>query len=137
SKKDLIRKLKAALKEADELYLATDGDREGEAISWHLLQVLKPQVPVKRMVFNEITPEAIDNAVENWRDIDEGLVDAQETRRIVDRLWGYPVSEVLWRKIGGGLSSGRVQTPAIRLVVEREREHIAFISADYWDLTAA
>lgn len=136
TKKDVIRKLKAALKEADELYLATDGDREGEAISWHLLEILKPKIPVKRMVFNEITPAAIESAVENWRDIDEGLVDAQETRRIVDRLWGYPVSEVLWRKVGGGLSSGRVQTPAIRLVVERERERIAFITADYWSLTA-
>ncbi|MBX3313710.1 MAG: type I DNA topoisomerase [Actinobacteria bacterium] len=137
SKKDVIRKLKAALKDADELYLATDEDREGEAISWHLLQVLKPTVPVKRMVFHEITRSAIDHAVENWRQIDEGLVDAQETRRIVDRLWGYPVSEVLWRKVGGGLSSGRVQTPAVRLVVERERERIAFVSADYWDLGAA
>jgi len=137
SKKDVIRKLKAALKQADELYLATDEDREGEAISWHLLQVLKPKVPVKRMVFHEITPAAIEHAVENWREIDEGLVDAQETRRIVDRLWGYPVSEVLWRKVGGGLSSGRVQTPAIRLVVERERERIAFVAADYWDLGAA
>ncbi|MGB3053958.1 MAG: toprim domain-containing protein, partial [Acidimicrobiales bacterium] len=122
SKKDVIRRLKQALKEADELYLATDGDREGEAISWHLLQVLQPKVPVKRMVFHEITRGAIEHAVENWREIDEGLVDAQETRRIVDRLWGYPVSEVLWRKVGGGLSSGRVQTPAVRLVVERERE---------------
>ncbi|MCB1038746.1 MAG: DNA topoisomerase I, partial [Acidimicrobiales bacterium] len=95
SKKDVIRRLKALLKEADELYLATDEDREGEAISWHLLQVLKPKVPVKRMVFHEITPSAIEHAVENWREIDEGLVDAQETRRIVDRLFGYPVSEVL------------------------------------------
>jgi DNA topoisomerase-1 len=137
SKKDVIRKLKAALKDADELYLATDEDREGEAISWHLLQVLQPKVPVKRMVFHEITRAAIDHAVENWRTIDEGLVDAQETRRIVDRLWGYPVSEVLWRKVGGGLSSGRVQTPAVRLVVERERERIAFVTADYWDLGAA
>jgi len=137
SKKDVIRKLKQALKEADELYLATDEDREGEAISWHLLQVLQPKVPVKRMVFHEITRGAIEHAVENWRQIDEGLVDAQETRRIVDRLWGYPVSEVLWRKVGGGLSSGRVQTPAVRLVVERERERIAFRSADYWDVEAS
>ena len=137
SKKDVIRQLKAALAEADELYLATDEDREGEAISWHLLQVLKPKVPVKRMVFHEITPQAIRHAVDNWRQIDEGLVDAQETRRIVDRLWGYPVSELLWRKVNRGLSSGRVQTPAVRLVVERERERIAFRAADYWDVDAA
>jgi DNA topoisomerase-1 len=137
SKKDVIKRLKALLKDADELYLATDEDREGEAISWHLLQVLQPKVPVKRMVFHEITPSAIEHAVENWRDIDEGLVDAQETRRIVDRLFGYPVSEVLWRKVNAGLSAGRVQSPAVRLVVERERERIAFNSADYWDLDAA
>jgi DNA topoisomerase-1 len=137
SKKDVIRRLKQLLKEADELYLATDEDREGEAISWHLLQVLQPKVPVKRMVFHEITPSAIEHAVENWREIDEGLVDAQETRRIVDRLFGYPVSEVLWRKVNRGLSAGRVQSPAVRLVVERERERIAFRSADYWDLEAA
>jgi DNA topoisomerase-1 len=137
SKKDVIRRLKALLKDADELYLATDEDREGEAISWHLLQVLQPKVPVKRMVFHEITRSAIEHAVENWREIDEGLVDAQETRRIVDRLFGYPVSEVLWRKVNAGLSAGRVQSPAVRLVVERERERIAFRSADYWDLDAA
>ncbi|MCU1350992.1 MAG: topoisomerase [Acidimicrobiales bacterium] len=137
SKKDVIRRLKALLKDADELYLATDEDREGEAISWHLLQVLQPKVPVKRMVFHEITRAAIEHAVDNWRDIDEGLVDAQETRRIVDRLFGYPVSEVLWRKVNAGLSAGRVQSPAVRLVVERERERIAFHSADYWDLDAA
>ncbi len=137
SKKDVIKRLKALLKDADELYLATDEDREGEAISWHLLQVLQPKVPVKRMVFHEITPAAIEHAVANWRDIDEGLVDAQETRRIVDRLFGYPVSEVLWRKVNAGLSAGRVQSPAVRLVVERERERIAFHSADYWDLDAA
>ena len=137
SKKDVIRRLKALLKEADELYLATDEDREGEAISWHLLEVLKPKVPVKRMVFHEITRSAIEHAVENWREIDAGLVDAQETRRIVDRLFGYPVSEVLWRKVNSGLSAGRVQSPAVRLVVERERERIKFHSADYWDLDAA
>ncbi|HEY4377075.1 MAG TPA: type I DNA topoisomerase [Acidimicrobiales bacterium] len=137
SKKDVIRRLKTLLKEADELYLATDEDREGEAISWHLLQVLQPKVPVKRMVFHEITRGAIEHAVDNWRDIDEGLVDAQETRRIVDRLFGYPVSEVLWRKVNAGLSAGRVQSPAVRLVVERERERIAFRAADYWDLDAA
>jgi DNA topoisomerase-1 len=136
SKKDVIRRLKALLADADELYLATDEDREGEAISWHLLQVLKPKVPVKRMVFHEITPAAIEHAVENWREVDEGLVDAQETRRIVDRLFGYPLSEVLWRKVNAGLSAGRVQSPAVRLVVERERERIAFRAADYWDLEA-
>ncbi len=137
SKKDVIRRLKSLLKDADELYLATDEDREGEAISWHLLQVLQPKVPVKRMVFHEITRPAIEHAVENWRQIDEGLVDAQETRRIVDRLFGYPVSEVLWRKVNAGLSAGRVQSPAVRLVVERERERIAFRAAEYWDLDAA
>ncbi|CAN5703869.1 type I DNA topoisomerase [soil metagenome] len=137
SKKDVIRRLKALLKDADELYLATDEDREGEAISWHLLQVLQPKVPVKRMVFHEITRSAIEHAVDNWRQIDEGLVDAHETRRIVDRLYGYPVSEVLWRKVNAGLSAGRVQSPAVRLVVERERERIKFNAADYWDLDAA
>jgi DNA topoisomerase-1 len=136
-KRDVIRKLKAALKDADELYLATDEDREGEAISWHLLEELKPRVPVKRMVFHEITRSAIDHAVENWRDIDSGLVDAQETRRIVDRLFGYPVSQVLWRKVNSGLSAGRVQSPAVRLVVERERERMRFVAAGYWDLDAA
>ncbi|MCU1369142.1 MAG: topoisomerase, partial [Ilumatobacteraceae bacterium] len=137
SKKDVIRRLKALLKDADELYLATDEDREGEAISWHLLEVLKPKVPVKRMVFHEITPTAIEHAVENWREIDNGLVNAQETRRIVDRLFGYELSQVLWRKVNAGLSAGRVQSPAVRLVVERERERIAFNSAEYWDLDAA
>jgi DNA topoisomerase-1 len=136
-KKDVIRRLKSLLKDVDELYLATDEDREGEAISWHLLEELKPRVPVKRMVFHEITRPAIERAVDEWRDIDMGLVNAQETRRIVDRLFGYPVSSVLWRKVNQGLSAGRVQSPAVRLVVERERERMAFVSADYWDLTAA
>ncbi|MBS1846703.1 MAG: type I DNA topoisomerase [Actinobacteria bacterium] len=136
NKKDVIRQLKAALKDASELYLATDEDREGEAISWHLLEILKPKVPVKRMVFHEITPQAIEAAVDNWRDIDYGLVNAQEARRIVDRLFGYPVSEVMWRKVATGLSAGRVQSPAVRLVVERERERMAFVAADYWDLDA-
>ncbi|HET8930740.1 MAG TPA: type I DNA topoisomerase [Acidimicrobiales bacterium] len=136
-KKDVIRELKAALADASELYLATDEDREGEAISWHLLEILKPKVPVKRMVFHEITPAAIEAAVENWRDIDYGLVNAQEARRIVDRLFGYPVSEVMWRKVATGLSAGRVQSPAVRLVVERERERMVFVAADYWDLDAA
>jgi len=136
-KKDVIRRLKALLKDVDELYLATDEDREGEAISWHLLEELKPRVPVKRMVFHEITRPAIERAVDEWRDIDMGLVNAQESRRIVDRLFGYPVSSVLWRKVNQGLSAGRVQSPAVRLVVERERERMAFVSAGYWDLSAA
>ncbi len=135
-KKDVLRRLKAALKGADQLYLATDEDREGEAISWHLIEELKPTIPYKRMVFHEITPGAIRQAVDDGRDIDEGMVDAQESRRIVDRLFGYPVSSVLWRKVNQGLSAGRVQSPAIRLVVVRERERMAFVSADYWDLNA-
>ena len=136
SKKKTIADLKRALKDADELLLATDEDREGEAISWHLLEVLRPTVPVRRMVFNEITPEAIREAVANPRDLDMELVNAQETRRIVDRLYGYPVSEVLWKKIGSGAkSAGRVQSVAVRLVVDRERERIAFSSAGYWDVT--
>jgi len=134
--KQVVKDLRAALKDASELYLATDEDREGEAISWHLLEYLKPRVPVKRMVFHEITKAAIDHAVANPRGLDYGLVDAAETRRILDRLYGYEVSPVLWRKINRGLSAGRVQSPAIRLVVERERERIAFVSAGYWDLTA-
>ena len=136
SKKDTIAQLKRALKDADQLYLATDEDREGEAISWHLLEVLKPTVPVKRMVFHEITRSAIEHAIEEGRDVDYGLVDAQESRRIVDRLYGYPVSEVCWRKIRQGLSAGRVQSPSVRLVVERERERMAFVAASYWDLAA-
>ena len=134
--KPVIRDLKAALKDASELFLATDEDREGEAISWHLLEVLKPRVPVRRMVFHEITRPAIERAIEESRDIDYGLVDAQESRRIVDRLFGYPVSEVCWRKIRTGLSAGRVQSPAVRLVVERERERMRFVAADYWSLEA-
>src|SRR5256714_2265373 len=137
SKKNVIKELRDALKNADELFLATDEDREGEAISWHLLEVLKPRVPVKRMVFHEITQHAIDDAIANWREVDYGLVDAQESRRIVDRLFGYPVSEVCWRKIRTGLSAGRVQSPAVRLVVQRERERMAFVAASYWDLEAA
>ena len=121
SKKKTIADLKRALKDADELLLATDEDREGEAISWHLLEVLRPKVPVHRMVFNEITPEAIRDAVSHPRDLDMQLVDAQETRRIVDRLYGFPVSQVLWMKLGSGArSAGRVQAVAVRLVVDRE-----------------
>ncbi|MCU1476372.1 MAG: topA [Subtercola sp.] len=136
AKKKTVAELKKALANADELYLATDEDREGEAIAWHLLEVLKPKVPVRRMVFHEITKEAIEHARDNTRDIDEALVDAQETRRILDRLYGYEVSPVLWRKVGPGLSAGRVQSAATRLVVERERERLAFTAASYWDLNA-
>jgi DNA topoisomerase I len=136
AKKRTVADLKRALKDADELYLATDEDREGEAIAWHLLEVLKPTVPVKRMVFHEITREAIERARDNTRQIDSALVDAQETRRILDRLYGYEVSPVLWRKVGPGLSAGRVQSAATRLVVDRERERLAFVPAGYWDLTA-
>ena len=136
SKKKTVAELKRALKEADELYLATDEDREGEAIAWHLLEVLKPKVPVKRMVFHEITKDAIQRAEQNTREIDTALVDAQETRRILDRLYGFEISPVLWRKVGPGLSAGRVQSAATRLVVDRERERLAFVSANYWDLVA-
>ncbi|HEV7812074.1 MAG TPA: type I DNA topoisomerase [Leifsonia sp.] len=135
-KKKTVADLKRALKTADELVLATDEDREGEAIAWHLIQELKPKVPVKRMVFHEITREAIEKARDNTRDIDMALVDAQETRRILDRLYGYEVSPVLWRKVGPGLSAGRVQSAATRLVVDRERERLAFVAASYWGLTA-
>jgi DNA topoisomerase I len=134
-KKKKVAELKRALKDADELYLATDEDREGEAIAWHLMEALRPKVPVKRMVFHEITREAIQRALENTRDLDEHLVDAQETRRILDRLYGYEVSPVLWRKVRQGLSAGRVQSVATRLVVERERERMAFVAAEYWDVT--
>ncbi|CEA09073.1 DNA topoisomerase 1 [Arthrobacter saudimassiliensis] len=133
-KKKKVAELKAALKDADELYLATDGDREGEAIAWHLLQVLKPKVPVHRLTFPEITREAIQRALQEMRDVDVAMVDAQETRRILDRLYGYEISPVLWRKVARGLSAGRVQSVATRLVVERERERMAFRSASYWDL---
>lgn len=135
-KKKKVAELKAKLKDADELYLATDGDREGEAIAWHLLEVLKPKVPVHRLTFPEITKEAIQRAMADLRDVDEYLVDAQETRRVLDRLYGYEISPVLWRKVAGGLSAGRVQSVATRLVVERERERMAFRTASYWDLLA-
>ena len=134
-KKSQVRKLKELLAESDELYLATDEDREGEAIAWHLQEVLKPKVPVHRMVFHEITKDAIRAAVANPRELNSRMVDAQETRRILDRLYGYEVSPVLWKKVMRGLSAGRVQSVATRLVVERERERIAFRSAEYWDLT--
>jgi DNA topoisomerase I len=135
-KRATIRSLKEALARADELLLATDGDREGEAIAWHLMQELKPKVPAKRMVFHEITQAAIAEAVANPRDLDEDLVDAQETRRILDRLYGYEVSPVLWKKVMPRLSAGRVQSVATRLIVDRERERIAFRSASYWGLDA-
>jgi DNA topoisomerase-1 len=131
-----VTKLKALLKDADELYLATDEDREGEAIAWHLAETLKPKIPVKRMVFHEITKTAIQAAVANPRQIDQDLVDAQETRRIVDRLYGYDVSQVLWKKVARGTSAGRVQSVATRIVVERERQRMAFRSATYWDIVA-
>ncbi|MGH3690006.1 MAG: type I DNA topoisomerase [Microbacterium sp.] len=132
-----VAELKRALKTADELLLATDEDREGEAIAWHLLETLKPKVPVKRMVFHEITKDAIQAAVGNTRELDHDLVDAQETRRILDRLYGWDVSPVLWYKVKTGISAGRVQSAATRLIVDRERERMAFVSAEYWDVDAA
>jgi DNA topoisomerase-1 len=135
-KKDQVSKLKKLLKDASELYLATDEDREGESISWHLLEVLSPRVPVRRMVFHEITRPAIERAVREWRDLDLPLVDAQETRRIADRLFGYRVSPVLWKRVLPGLSAGRVQSVATRIIVERERERMRFREASYWDIDA-
>src|SRR5205823_2547499 len=133
-KKRVVAELKSKLKDADELLLATDEDREGEAIAWHLLQELKPKVPARRMVFHEITKQAIQEALDNPRPVDERLVDSQETRRILDRLYGYEVSPVLWKKVMPRLSAGRVQSVATRLVVERERERMQFLSASYWDV---
>src|SRR3954466_5795702 len=135
-KKSKVTELKGLLKDVDELYLATDPDREGEAIAWHLLETLKPKVPVRRMVFHEISEPAIRAAVENLRDLDHDLVDAQETRRILDRLYGYEVSPVLWKKVMPRLSAGRVQSVATRIIVQRERERMAFVSASYWDIAA-
>ncbi|SFP54807.1 DNA topoisomerase-1 [Amycolatopsis arida] len=135
-KKATVTELKSLLKDADELFLATDPDREGEAIAWHLLEALKPKVPVRRMVFHEVTEQAIRSAAESTRDLDEDLVDAQETRRILDRLYGYEVSPVLWKKVMPKLSAGRVQSVATRIVVERERERMRFTSASYWDIAA-
>ena len=135
-KKATVAELKSLLKGVDELYLATDGDREGEAIAWHLLETLKPTIPVKRMVFHEITESAIRAAAEDPRDLDTDLVDAQETRRILDRLYGYEVSPVLWKKVAPRLSAGRVQSVATRIIVQRERERMAFRSASYWDILA-
>ena len=135
-KRAQVAKLKSLLAGADELYLATDEDREGEAIAWHLLDTLKPKVPVKRMVFHEITPAAIRAAAESPRDLNDNLVDAQETRRILDRLYGYEVSPVLWKKVGSNLSAGRVQSVATRIIVERERARMAFRSGTYWGIDA-
>ena len=135
-KRQQVSKLKKLLKDADELLLATDEDREGEAIAWHLVQELKPKVPARRMVFHEITPEAIAAAIANPRDVDNGLVEAYQTRRVLDRLYGYEVSPVLWKKVMPQLSAGRVQSVAVRLVVQREKERIAFKPARYWDLEA-
>lgn len=135
-KKSTVTELRGLLKDVDELYLATDGDREGEAIAWHLLETLKPRIPVKRMVFHEITRPAILEAAENPRDLDIDLVDAQETRRILDRLYGYEVSPVLWKKVAPKLSAGRVQSVATRIIVQRERDRMAFRSASYWDILA-
>ena len=134
-KKAQVAKLKALMKDADELYLATDEDREGESIAWHLMEVLAPKVPVKRMVFHEITKSAIERAIHETRDIDRQMVDAQEARRIIDRLYGYEVSPVLWRKVLPKLSAGRVQSVATRMIVERERARMAFRSANWWDLS--
>ena len=134
-KRDQVKKLKSLVKDANELFLATDEDREGESIAWHLMEVLAPTVPVKRMVFHEITRSAIERSVREWRELDRRLVDAQETRRILDRLYGYEVSPVLWKKVSAGLSAGRVQSVATRLVVERERARMRFRAASYWDLS--
>ncbi|MFT8357046.1 MAG: type I DNA topoisomerase [Bifidobacterium aquikefiri] len=136
NKKKTVAELKSALKSADELYLATDEDREGEAIAWHLVQTLKPKVPVKRMVFHEITRDAIRASLNKTRNVDDNMVDAQETRRVLDRLYGYELSPVLWRKVGPGLSAGRVQSVATRLIVERERERMNFVRTAYWDIVA-
>ena len=135
-KKQQVSKLKTLLKDADELYLATDEDREGEAIAWHLLEELKPKVPTRRMVFHEITPEAIARAIANPTQLNDGKVDAYQTRRVLDRLYGYEVSPVLWKKVMPKLSAGRVQSVATRLIVDREWERIKFRSAGYWDLEA-
>lgn len=132
----VIKQIRARLKEADVLYLATDEDREGESISWHLLQLLKPKVPVRRLVFHEITKKAIERSLEDPREVDTKLVRAQETRRILDRLYGYTLSPLIWKKIAYGLSAGRVQSPGLRMIVERERERIRFRPAEYWDLLA-
>ncbi|MEY3723944.1 MAG: hypothetical protein RL649_795 [Actinomycetota bacterium] len=135
-KKAKVAELKELMKDAEELILATDEDREGEAIAWHLIEVLRPKIPVRRMVFHEITKDAIQKAAKETRDLDYRLVDAQETRRVLDRLYGYRLSPVLWKKVMPRISAGRVQSVATRLIVERERERMAFISSSWWDLSA-
>src|SRR5215216_7548725 len=135
-KKKQVAHLKTAVKEASELLLATDPDREGEAISWHLTQVLKPKVPVRRIVFHEITEDAVKEALDHPSTVNENLVRAQESRRILDRLYGYTLSTLLWKKVQTGLSAGRVQSVAVRLIVDREEERLAFRPATYWDLEA-
>ncbi|MFT4604882.1 MAG: DNA topoisomerase-1, partial [Rhodothermales bacterium] len=135
-KSKIVKELKEALKDADTLFIATDEDREGESIGWHLLQVLKPKVPVRRMVFHEITENAIKAALEETREMDTSLVDAQETRRVLDRLVGYTLSPLLWKKVAPKLSAGRVQSVAVRIIVNREKERIAFVPATYWNLDA-
>ncbi|MEZ4700165.1 MAG: type I DNA topoisomerase [Rhodothermales bacterium] len=135
-KKKVVKELKSALKDADELYIATDEDREGESIGWHLLQVLEPKIPVRRMVFHEITKEAILEALDHTREMDYNLIDAQETRRVLDRLVGYSISPLLWKKIAPKLSAGRVQSVAVRLIVLREKERMLFVPATYWDIKA-
>src|SRR5215471_790993 len=135
-KRKHVQALKSALKDASQVLLATDPDREGESISWHLKQILKPRVPVKRIVFHEVTKEAIDEAIQDPHEVDDNLVRAQESRRILDRLYGYTVSPVLWKKVQTGLSAGRVQSVAVRLIVDREEERLKFKTAAYWDLEA-
>src|SRR4051795_6359641 len=135
-KRKHVQALKSALKDATQVFLATDPDREGESISWHLREVLKPKVPVKRIVFHEITEDAIKEAVRDAQDLNENLVRAQESRRILDRLYGYTLSPVLWKKVQTGLSAGRVQSVAVRLIVDREEERLKFRAAIYWDLEA-
>ena len=134
--KENLKKLKSALKNAGTLYLATDPDREGEAIAWHLVELLKPSIPIKRLVFHEITKDAILESFNNTRDIDQDLVNAQETRRVIDRLLGYPVSNKIWTNVSRGLSAGRVQSPAIKIVVDREKERSKFVKSEYWSVSA-
>ncbi|MBM4077437.1 MAG: DNA topoisomerase I, partial [Planctomycetes bacterium] len=136
-KKKIVSELKGALKESYELILATDEDREGESIGWHLTELLQPKVPVKRMVFSEITKEAIHEAIDHTRNLDTNLVSAQETRRVIDRLYGYRLSPLLWKKVAPGLSAGRVQSVAVRILVKRELERLAFRSGSYWDLKSS
>ena len=135
-KKKVITQLKSLIKKAGTLYLATDPDREGEAIAWHLVELLQPKIPVKRLAFHEITKSAIQESFNHIRDIDISLVSAQESRRILDRLWGYKVSAKLWQYVKGGLSAGRVQSPAIKIVVDREKERARFTESEYWSITA-